>query len=105
MMYLETLLRTMDSKANVMVMLSSETEYDFGFKMQDGCGNHHVRNWLEAIDNNCLDGRFVVKGVEVTLEDYMDAPQWKVTLLNVKCSNTILLSKESNEAAYRNYLN
>ena len=103
MLYLETLLKTFDSEANVMVLLSSSTSYDCGLTMQDGCGNHYAKNWLEAIDRCLLAKMFVVKNVEVSFEEYMDNPQWKVVLENVKSWETDRLNVESNEAAIRNY--
>lgn len=101
MLYLETLLKTFDSEANVMVLLSSFKTYE-ELTFQDGCGNHYAKNWLEAIERCMLDKMFIVKNVEVSFENYMDEPQWKVTLVNVKSWETDRLNVESNEAAIRN---
>ena len=101
MMYLETLLKTFDGKADVMVLLSSSTNYDCGLTMQDGCGNHYAKNWLEAINRGLMTETFIVKNVEVSFEEYMDNPQWKVILENVKSLETNRLNVESNEAAIR----
>ena len=101
MMYLETLLKTFDSEADVMVLLSSFKTYD-ELTFQDGCGNHYAKNWLEAINRGLMTEMFIVKNVEVSFEEYMDKPQWKVTLENVKSWETDRLNVESNEAAIRN---
>lgn len=104
MLYLETLLKTFDSEANVMVLLSSSTTYDCGLTMQDGCGNHYPKNWLEAINRSLMTEMFIVKNVEVSFEEWMDKPQWKVVLENEKSWETNRLNVESNEAAIRDAL-
>ncbi len=101
MMYLETLLKTFDSEADVMVLLSSFKTYE-GLTIQDGCGNHYAKNWIEAINRCWMTEMFVVKNVEVFFEEHMDSPQWKVTLENVRSCETDRLNVESNEAAIRN---
>lgn len=104
MMFLEEVLGNLVEKADVMVMLSSNTVYGIGetdtpLVMQDGCGNHHTRNWLEAIECNGLKKMFIVKEVTVSYESYMDKPQWKIVLENGKDEYTNKLGVESNRAA------
>ena len=109
MLFLENVLRTMDKKANVLIMLSSITTYGEGeletpITLPDSCGNHHVENWLTAILIKRLEKTFTVKEVNVAYEDYMDSPQWTIILENRKDDNTKALDYESNAAACRNTL-
>ena len=104
MMYLENLLETMDSKADVIVTLSSSTTYGIGqienpITIIDGCGNHHTENWLNAITKKHLEKVFVVVDVKVTFESYMDKPQWEIFLQNEKSYTTEVLACESNSQA------
>lgn len=103
MLYLEDLLKTLNSKVNVIVSLSSYTDYGIGPEnkviRQDCCGNHHTENWLGAIEDKHLEKRFIVKDVKVSFENYMNSPQWEVILTNEKSHITKVLDVESNQQA------
>lgn len=98
---LADVLRTLDAKADVMVMLSSYTEIDFGdgdiCKRQDGCGNHFAESWLEAI--NSTGCNLFVKSVTVKLD--FERVQYIVSLENKKSYFTDRLSILANEISLR----
>lgn len=100
MLYLENVLESMKANTDVIVMLSSYTTYEFtDHTAQDGCGNHHVKNWLAAIEKYNLQKIFTVDNVTVTTSPFMDKPQWIVTLVNEKSRITEILDTASNECA------
>ena len=103
MLYLENVLVSMKDNTDVIVMLSSYTTYEFtNYKAQDGCGNHHAKNWLAAITKHKLQKVFAVDSVSVSGSPYMDKPQWVVTLYNEKSHITDILDEASNECAWQN---
>ncbi len=100
MLYLENVLESMKNSTDVIVRLSSHSTNKFTEAVwQDGCGNHHVENWLAAINNYSLQKVFMVASVAVETSPYSDKPQWTVTLVNEKSSITEILDRASNEAA------
>ena len=109
MMYLETYLKSVTERADVLVKLSSFTTYGIGqtdnpITMQDGCGNHHTRNWADAIAEGHLYGIFVVDKVECLIEEWRDKPQYVVTLKNEKSEATCRLDTLANRMACSRYL-
>lgn len=104
MLLLENVLGELNTEANVCVKLSSHTVYGVGetenpITMQDGCGNHHVMNWLDAMADKDLFGKFLVADVKCELKPHMDKPQWTITLTNGKDTDTDLLDYQSNKRA------
>ena len=97
--FLEDFCKTLDSKADVLVYLSSTYEIDLGdgeiFLHRDVCGNHHAKNWIEAIDY-LAPKTFVVKSIEVECTSYV---QYIVTLDIKKCDLTKDLSYLANRCA------
>ena len=106
MLFLENVLGDLHTTANVCVLLSSYTVYGVGetenpIRMQDGCGNHRVMNWLDAMADKDLFGEFLVESVDCKFETYMDKPQWTIVLANGKDERTDKLEYQSNERACR----
>jgi hypothetical protein len=106
MLFLENVLGDLNTTANVCVMLSSYTVYGVGetenpIRMQDGCGNHRVMNWLDAMTDEDLFKQFLVESVKCEFESYMDKPQWTVVLANGKDERTGKLEYQSNYRACR----
>lgn len=100
--YLENVLSTFKTDVDVMIKLSSHSVYDGGFEMQDGCGNHHPSNWIEAIERNSLQHMFKVKNIELEVCVWdNDRLQYIITLENGKDEFTHILDVESNNAAIR----
>lgn len=100
MLYLETVLESMKANTDVIVKLSSFSTNKFTEAVwPDSCGNHHVENWLAAIESYTLQKVFMVSSVAVETSPYSDKPQWTVTLVNERSSITDILDRASNEAA------
>jgi hypothetical protein len=105
MLFLENVLGDLHTTANVKVLLSSYTVYGIGetdnpIRMQDGCGNHRVMNWLDAMADENLFKQFLVESVKCEFESsYMDKPQWTVVLANGKDERTSRLEYSSNYRA------
>jgi len=105
MLFLENVLDDLHTTANVKVLLSSYTVYGIGetdnpIRMQDGCGNHRVMNWFDAMVDENLFKQFLVESVKCEFESsYMDKPQWTVVLANGKDERTSRLEYSSNYRA------
>jgi hypothetical protein len=99
--YLEDVLQTLESKQNVMIMLSTAqalfTEEDKEpVYIPDCIGNHYTVNWLTAIKECHLYKRFIVKA-KVNNNDVI-----KIYLQNYKGeTGASLLELGSNEAAIK----
>lgn len=105
MLFLENVLGDLRTTANVKVLLSSYTVYGIGetdnpIRMQDGCGNHLVMNWLDGMADENLFKQFLVESVKCEFDKtYMDKPQWTVVLANGKDEHTKKLEYSSNHRA------
>ena len=106
MLYLENVLETMRDETNVIVNLSSSTAYGDGIHnpviVQDCCGNHYVRNWLEALKIYNLHKVFIVDKTTINFENHDDSPQWVITLVTEKNVLTRLLDEAANKRAIYN---
>jgi hypothetical protein len=98
--YLEDVLKSMKDKTDVIIMLSSFT-YNEWSKMEyrDSLGNHHVDNWLDAVEQLNLNKSLVVNAVKVDQSPYSDKPQWTITLANKKTLTTDMFDQIANEIA------
>jgi hypothetical protein len=98
--YLEDVLKSMKDKTDVIIMLSSFTYNEWSkMEYQDGLGNHHVVNWLDAVEQLNLNKSLVVNAVKVDQSPYSDKPQWTITLANKKTLTTDLFDQIANEIA------
>jgi hypothetical protein len=104
-MYLEDVLGSLNSKADVCIKLSSQTIYGLGetddpHVMQDSCGNHRVMNWLDALVDRDLFKKFLVDKVEASpMYGEPHRIQWTITLVNSKNEDTDALDIQSNRRA------
>lgn len=104
MLYLETILKSMKANTDVIVKLSSYSTNDItGSTWQDGCGNHHVESWLDAINKYSLQKVFMIADVTVEPSRYCKKPQWIITLVNEKNSITDILDRAADRAACKRY--
>ena len=86
-MYLEDKLKELDTKMNVLIAIDAYTQIpETDITLQEHCGNHIVKNWLNAIEYGNLKETFQIKDIE-----NKDETQIKITLDN----------KEKDELAYK----